>query len=126
MGWTPEQESQILELNKKGYTANQIAKNLGDGKTRSAVIGKLNRLKQKCIGSGRHMKTNKQKEMPVLETAHKGARNITILDLKRNECRFPTAHNGKHLFCGKHAENGLYCQEHHELAHRKSKPWVNY
>ena len=43
MSWTPERESKLKELWKKGHTASQIASMLGET-TRNAVIGKAHRL----------------------------------------------------------------------------------
>ena len=43
MSWTPERESKLKALWKKGHTASQIASLIG-GTTRNAVIGKANRL----------------------------------------------------------------------------------
>ena len=44
MSWTPERESKLKELWKKGHTASEIASLLGET-TRNAVIGKAHRLK---------------------------------------------------------------------------------
>ena len=43
MSWTPERESKLKELWKKGHTASQIATLIGET-TRNAVIGKAHRL----------------------------------------------------------------------------------
>ena len=43
MSWTPERESKLKALWKKGHTASQIAALIG-GTTRNAVIGKAYRL----------------------------------------------------------------------------------
>ena len=43
MSWTPERESKLKALWKKGHTASQIASLIG-GTTRNAVIGKAHRL----------------------------------------------------------------------------------
>ena len=43
MSWTPERESKLKELWKKGHTASQIAVLIGET-TRNAVIGKAHRL----------------------------------------------------------------------------------
>ena len=43
MSWTPERESKLKSLWKKGHTASQIAALIGDT-TRNAVIGKAHRL----------------------------------------------------------------------------------
>lgn len=42
--WTDAQVSRLKELWPKGYSASQIAADLGAGITRSAVIGKIHRL----------------------------------------------------------------------------------
>ena len=44
MSWTPEKETKLRELWKKGHSGSEIAKLLGDT-TRNAVIGKAHRLK---------------------------------------------------------------------------------
>ena len=43
MSWTPERESKLRTLWKKGHTASQIAALIG-GTTRNAIIGKAHRL----------------------------------------------------------------------------------
>ena len=43
MSWTPERESKLRALWKKGHTASQIAALIGET-TRNAVIGKAHRL----------------------------------------------------------------------------------
>ena len=43
MSWTPERESKLRTLWKKGHTASQIAALIGET-TRNAVIGKAHRL----------------------------------------------------------------------------------
>ena len=44
MSWTPERESKLKELWKKGHTASEIASLLGET-PRNAVIGMAHRLK---------------------------------------------------------------------------------
>jgi GcrA cell cycle regulator len=46
--WTDEQVAALKRLHAEGLSASQIAKKLGHGCTRSAVIGKLHRLKLSC------------------------------------------------------------------------------
>lgn len=45
MGWTEQQIETLKRMWGNGYSANDIAKNLGGGVTRNAVIGKAHRLK---------------------------------------------------------------------------------
>ncbi|MDR3476326.1 MAG: GcrA family cell cycle regulator [Devosia sp.] len=45
MGWTEERVELLKKLWMEGFSASQIAAELGDGVTRNAVIGKVHRLK---------------------------------------------------------------------------------
>jgi GcrA cell cycle regulator len=45
MGWTEERVELLKKLWMEGFSASQIAGELGDGVTRNAVIGKVHRLK---------------------------------------------------------------------------------
>jgi GcrA cell cycle regulator len=45
MGWTDERVELLKKLWMEGFSASQIAGELGDGVTRNAVIGKVHRLK---------------------------------------------------------------------------------
>jgi GcrA cell cycle regulator len=47
--WTQESIDTILHMYKHGDSASQIAKALGSGLTRNAIIGKLNRLRDKGL-----------------------------------------------------------------------------
>ena len=44
MGWTEERVELLKKLWLEGFSASQIAAELGDGVTRNAVIGKVHRL----------------------------------------------------------------------------------
>lgn len=46
MNWNEENIARLKKLSKEGKNARQIAEILGEGTTRNAVIGKLNRLKK--------------------------------------------------------------------------------
>ena len=52
MSWTPEREDKLKTLWKKGHTASQIARLLGDT-TRNAVIGKAHRLNLEARATSR-------------------------------------------------------------------------
>jgi len=47
--WTQESTDKILQMYKEGDSASQIAKALGNGLTRNAIIGKLSRLRNKGL-----------------------------------------------------------------------------
>ena len=65
MSWTPEKETKLRELWKKGHSGSEIAKLLGDT-TRNAVIGKAHRLKleSRTISKRTETNTNKQTNNP--------------------------------------------------------------
>ena len=52
MSWTQEREDKLKELWKKGFTASQIAAELGKT-TRNAVIGKAHRLNLESRGTSK-------------------------------------------------------------------------
>lgn len=70
MGWTEERVELLKKLWMEGFSASQIAGELGDGVTRNAVIGKVHRLKL----SGRAKPTN---TAPRVRTAPRPARRVT-------------------------------------------------
>lgn len=91
--WNNDNISQLVTLYAKGYSAKEIAKQIG-APSRNSVIGKAWRLglKSKCR---------------------------PLLSIGRNECRWPV--EGR-LFCGdKTGEGDAYCAVHKEKARRKSK-----
>ena len=47
--WTQESTDKILQMYKEGDSSSQIATALGQGLTRNAIIGKLNRLRDKGL-----------------------------------------------------------------------------
>jgi GcrA cell cycle regulator len=61
--WTPAREHQLRELKAKGYSAAQIAKQMG-GTTKNAVIGKLDRL-----GLGKASQPRRQRPGHLMETS---------------------------------------------------------
>lgn len=143
MVWEKERVDRLLELNKKSYSASQIAQKLGCGATRNAVIGKLNRMGLSCGGGRPEARetlaaTNKAKNspkdkpggttmrpvlarVPVLKPAEI---DIGIADLSDSTCRFPMGdpENEDFRFCGaKKIMDALpYCDHHNQLAHQRS------
>ena len=70
MSWTPERESKLKELWKKGHTASQIASMLGDT-TRNAVIGKAHRLNLEARAVSKKT-TSKTKTENIIPNNNKG------------------------------------------------------
>ena len=131
MSWTPERESKLKELWKKGHTASQIASMIGDT-TRNAVIGKAHRLSlQARIGSKKITSKVKPENNPPVreEKLSRKARFRSLLldknfepenpkkleELTDETCRWPIGHpyEEKFYFCGRKPMEKLpYCKLH--------------
>lgn len=111
MAWTDERIERLKALWDEGLSASQIAKKLGEGVTRNAVIGKAHRLSLKSRPSP--VKSDKK---PVKRAQPKvTASQISLLDLTDRMCKWPIGHPGEpdFHFCGKNAESGMpYCARH--------------
>lgn len=139
--WNDTAVDQLRRMWTDGDTAREIGKALG--RTRSAIIGKAHRLgleersnrlsdadKAARVLARRMYKTQKQrvyraptprriKPPTIKETAlpWAGSRNIALLDLGRNDCRFPFG-DGPFVFCGQPVIPGFtYCAHCYGIAH---------
>lgn len=120
--WSDKRVEQLQELWGAGKTAAEIAKDLGDGLTRNAVIGKAHRLGL----SGRVTPVQKKIDKPLPpESTDILAKNggISLLELTEQTCRYPYGDpkKPKFHFCGGDALPGVpYCGEHAELAYQRN------
>ena len=132
MSWTHERIEQLKKLWEAGYTASNIASELG-GITRNAVIGKAHRLglsgrmKSKSKVSSvsivrkRRMPVNKNSKIIELTTSVEPMNPTSFADIKDGLCRWPLGEpeDLDFKFCGrKCAEGMIYCTEHHSLAYQ--------
>ena len=133
MSWNPEKENKLRELWKKGHTASQIARLLGDA-TRNAVIGKAHRLNLEARATSRKSTSKineKNTNIPEIKTQKLGRKarfKALLLDknfepenpkqleeLTDETCRWPIGHpyEKKFYFCGrKSIEKFTYCKLH--------------
>tara|TARA_B100001123_G_C15225193_1_gene992856 strand:- start:93 stop:608 length:516 start_codon:yes stop_codon:yes gene_type:complete len=132
MSWTPERESKLKELWKKGHTASQIASMLGET-TRNAVIGKAHRLNLQGRVASRKttLKTKVENSNTVVKEgklSRKARFRSLLLDknfepenpkkleeLTDQTCRWPIGHpyEESFYFCGrKPIEKFPYCKLH--------------
>ena len=134
MSWTSEKETKLKELWKKGHTASQIARMLGDDTTRNAVIGKAHRLnlEGRAVIKKIKNKTIKDDNAPsgvkTQKLGRKASFKALLLDknfeqenpkklseLTDETCRWPVGHPHEEnfYFCGrKSMEKFPYCQLH--------------
>ncbi len=142
MGWTDERVETLKKLWLDGLSASQVAKSLGGGVTRNAVIGKVHRLGL----SGRAAPS--QPLRPVLKTprparpapvaapvrrvettaaapspqfACEEVGSATVLTLGAHMCKWPIGDPSSDgfSFCGRRmGVDGPYCIEHARLAYQ--------
>ncbi|PZO87494.1 MAG: gcrA cell cycle regulator family protein [Micavibrio aeruginosavorus] len=130
MSWTDERVSLLKQLWGEGKTAAEIAKVLGDGITRNAVIGKAHRLKLSSRLSPIQQNVVKKPKgevmlprpvKPVMRTPEFKGKGVKMVDLDYRMCRWPNGDPKEETFnfCGCDAVPGLpYCPEHARVAYQ--------
>lgn len=135
--WTIERADELKRLWVSGLSASQVAAQLG-GITRNSVIGKVHRLGLQRRGSAlahenkprqpRRIRvprtsisgnvrrtTYEPAEQVALRCAEIVPRDIDLLDLELNDCRYPYG-DGPFTFCGRQKQKGSsYCTPHFHL-----------
>lgn len=115
--WTEDRINQLKGLWPEGRSAETIARELGGGLTRDAVLGKVARL-----GLSRHSSGARPGSQPRdrsgLQLPLDGM--ATILSVNRLQCRWPYGEPGTVDFslCGRPPVRGAFCAAHSALAYR--------
>ncbi|GHF12921.1 global cell cycle regulator GcrA-like protein [Kordiimonas sediminis] len=125
MAWTDERIEKLKELWDSGLSASQIAKELAEGVTRNAVIGKAHRLGLKSRPSPVKSDKTKPKAAPKKVVKKETSKFVTLLDLTDRMCKWPHGHPGDDdfHFCGKSSEPGMpYCAAHCAEAYQAQPP----
>lgn len=138
MSWTDEKVTLLKQLWGEGKTAAEIARVLGGGLTRNAVIGKAHRLRLSNRISPIQQNDNVRKPVVVASSPAPAAARAAVVavavasaargsgvrmaDLKERMCRWPVgdpkdAENFH--FCGDSVVPGMpYCAEHARVAYQ--------
>lgn len=136
MTWTDERVSTLRELWGNGKSASEIAKILGGGISRNAVIGKAHRLNLSGRPSPIKRKpsgvSERPRPTPVMAPKPKivapepepvpPAGGATILSLTERMCRWPIGdpRTPQFRFCGCAVAPGeTYCAKHAAVAYQK-------
>src|SRR5579875_2188488 len=144
MSWTDDRVDVLKKLWLDGFSASQIAKQLGGGLTRNAVIGKVHRLGL----SGRAAPSQPQRpafrptrparpaiaqaptprrlELPQAPVeplpvfACEEAGSATVLTLGSHMCKWPIGDpsSDSFSFCGRASHDGPYCAQHARVAYQ--------
>ena len=140
--WTDERVDRLKRLWLEGWTAQQIARELKDGISRNAVLGKVHRLGLPAARPGRGssafgagMPRGRVRRLSAISvrqadtggmsvqakrTPDLPSRGMTILTVGRGQCRWPygdPAHAGFSL-CGRPVARGAFCAGHAEVGYR--------
>ncbi len=133
MDWTEKQDNELMLLWANGLSATAIAVHMGDGRTRSAVMGRLNRvgkLKTRADINRNGSPSTWPKKLPperkfvVKRYRHPRAilsepaseHNVTLAQLKPHHCRWPVGDPSmpSFRFCGEtRAKDTSYCAYHY-------------
>ncbi len=146
MGWTEDRVEVLKKLWLDGFSASQIAKQLGGGLTRNAVIGKVHRLGL----SGRAAPSQPQRPVfkpsrpvraatpipapvvrrvepvapapqpPATVFACEETGSATVLTLGSHMCKWPIGDPSSDSFgfCGRASSEGPYCVQHARVAYQ--------
>lgn len=137
--WTDDRIERLAALWREGQTAAFIARALGEGVSRNAVLGKLHRLglwsaRIQALPRGPRPRSNRRaaKAAPVPAPAGQvlpqgsspstaGVGMRTILTVRRGECRWPIGEPRRSDFrlCGCAVSRGAFCAPHAERAYRR-------
>ena len=130
MSWSDDRVEVLKKLWGEGKTAAEIAKELGEGVTRNAVIGKAHRLKLSSRVSpiqqnAKKIKANSEPSMAPRRPARKVpiylGKELKMEELRDRMCRWPNGdpQGDDFSFCGCEAHDGLpYCDNHAAIAYQ--------
>lgn len=140
--WTDDRIDRLKTLWLKGQTADQIARTLANGITRSAVLGKVYRM---GLSAGRSAGPSKSGSRPdpspvppvrpmvaalpvpvtaVADTpAGQASGGYPLQSIGRYECRWPLGDplTAGFTLCGQRICRGSYCGPHAEIAYRAAR-----
>jgi len=132
--WTEDRTGRLKTLWLEGRSAAQIARDLGDGVTRSAVLGKVHRLGLSVGRPGRRASIiarpsspracRAQPDVPAAAAGGAGRApehgQATLLSVRRCQCRWPFGDPKAEDFslCGRPVARGAFCGPHAAIAYR--------
>jgi GcrA cell cycle regulator len=113
--WTLEREVQLRTLHRIGWSAGEMARELG--LTRNAVVGKCKRLGLPLI---RQPAVRHDQRQRPLQPAQDGLPGVAVLEVRGEHCRWPiNADGAPYRFCGApRVFPFAWCVEHGKRAYR--------
>ena len=147
-GWTEDRVGALKKLWLEGQSASQIAKQLGGGVTRNAVIGKVHRLglsgraapSQPARATFRPTRPRPAAQPTQAPSAPRRIEAVqprpaaaqvpapmpdlpgtaTVMTLGAHMCKWPIGDpsSNEFSFCGRRSSEGVYCVEHARVAYQ--------
>ena len=147
-GWTEDRVGALKKLWLEGQSASQIAKQLGGGVTRNAVIGKVHRLglsgraapsqpARATFRPSRPRPAAPPTQAPSVPRRIEAAQprpaapsvpapmpdlpgTATVMTLGAHMCKWPIGDpsSNEFSFCGRRSSEGVYCVEHARVAYQ--------
>ena len=135
--WTEDRIDRLRTLWLEGHSAARIARELGAGLTRSAVLGKVHRMglsagRPRPRGASAVVRSpprDRRPPSPPVSEALAGSAPVpdqgrtTLLSVRRCECRWPYGDPRAEGFslCGRPVARGAFCGPHAAVAYRPGR-----
>lgn len=130
--WTPATIETLRELAASAMSAKAIGEALGTSK--GSVIGKAGRagIALECkinrptglpkVARPRFRKVQPTRSMAMLEWTEPTSRNLTLLELRKKDCRFIVTADFPMLFCAAEKRDGYpYCGFHQAICAQRDR-----
>ncbi len=115
--WNEDRLARLKRLWPEGRSADWIARDLGGGLTRNAVLGQVRRLGLSGA-TGSRVRRPARQGGPALVAPTAGS--VSILSVRRTDCRWPYGDPAEKSFslCGCPVQRGAFCAAHAAIAYR--------
>lgn len=123
--WPSQQVRALRAMFDQGLSYGLMARRIG--RSRNAVMSKVYRLKWRRTETTRVVRRSDagpprppRRQEPRLKAKPAPAKGVSLFDLARSGCKFPTGETASGwLFCGEARQDGSpYCTHHHKRCHR--------
>ena len=143
--WTDDRIDRLKMLWFRNLSASAVARELGSGITRNAVLSKVHRMGLSKTGRGRgasvaqagdigrtgpledgagRLQAAPQPRSDVQDDAVPDTPTSSLLTVGRTDCRFPYGdpQDGPLALCGRAVARGVYCAAHGRIAYHRATP----
>ncbi len=144
--WTDDRIDGLKTLWSRNLSASAVARDLGTGITRNAVLSKVRRMGLSRTGRGRGASVAQDGDIGRTGPPEDGAGRLraapglrsdvpeddpvpdtptsSLLTVGRSDCRFPYGdpQDGPLALCGRAVARGVYCAAHGRIAYARATP----